>query len=434
MGIPHPALPHTAAIDDGVLSIGGCSVRELARRFGTPLYCYDLAAVHQTARALREALGHAGSVHYACKAYLARWLVEVLQADGIGLDVCSGVELQMALSYGFSAERVRLHGNNKPATALRLAVQSGIGAIVVDNVPELQHLITACADEGRQAPVLLRLNPGIEAHTHRYLQTGALNSKFGLPIDGGEAERAVRLALRYPQFIDLRGYHAHIGTQILDIEPYRLLMRTLLTFARQIEGATGFWPAHLSPGGGIGITYTDEIPPTPAAWLGALRQELGTLEPHRRPHLSVEPGRAIVGPAGVALYRVGSIKRAPGGRTYVAVDGGMADNIRPALYGARYAALAATRMNDPDTQTVTIAGPYCESGDTLVEDATLPAVEPGDLIAIPACGAYCLPMSSNYNGALRPAVALVHGGDMRLAQRRQTVEDLLARDAGETLA
>ena len=209
-------------------------------------------------------------------------------------------------------------------------------------------------------------------------------------------------------------------------------MRALLAFARQIEGATGFWPAHLSPGGGIGITYTDEVPPTPAAWLGTLRQELEALEPHRRPHLSVEPGRAIVGPAGVALYRMGSIKRVHGGRTYVAVDGGMADNIRPALYGARYAALAATRMCDPDTQTVTIAGPYCESGDILVEDVALPAVTPGDLIAIPACGAYCLPMSSNYNGALRPAVVLVHEGTPRLAQRRQTVEDLLALDAGET--
>jgi diaminopimelate decarboxylase len=428
----HPALPRTASVtDDGTLAIGGCSVRELARRYGTPLYVYDLATVHAVARACRDALGDGGSVHYACKAYLARWLTQALQAEGFGLDVCSGGELQQALAHGFPASRLRLHGNNKDASTLRLAVQADIGAVVVDNVPELQRLITACADEGRRAPVLLRLNPGIEAHTHRYLQTGVLDSKFGLPIAGGEAARAVRLALQYRQFISLLGYHAHIGTQILDLEPFRLLVRAMLAFAREVERESGFWPAQLSPGGGIGITYTDEAPPSPVEWLGAVQSELAALEPPRRPRLSVEPGRAIVGPAGVAIYRVGTIKRVPGGRVYVATDGGMADNIRPALYDARYAALAATRMHEPAAQVVTIAGPYCESGDLLVHDAELPAVEPGDLIALPAAGAYCLPMSSNYNGALRPAVALVSEGTMRLAQRRQTVEDLLALDVPE---
>ncbi|HWE62738.1 MAG TPA: diaminopimelate decarboxylase [Chloroflexota bacterium] len=429
MATPHPALPSTAyANDEGILIIGGCPVTELARRFGTPLYVYDLASLREALRACRDGLDGAGTAHYACKAYLARWLTALVRAEGLDLDACSESELRMGLAHDFPAARIRLHGNNKPAGALRLAIQAGIGAVVVDNIPELQRLITVAADEGSWAPVLLRLNPGIEAHTHRYLQTGVLDSKFGLPIEGGDAARAVRLALRYPQFITLLGYHAHIGTQILDLEPFRLLMRRLIAFALEVERDSGFWPAQLSPGGGIGITYTDEQPPALADWLAALRAELRALEPARQPRLSVEPGRALVGPAGVALYRVGTIKRVPGGHIYAAVDGGMADNIRPALYGARYAALAATRMHQAPTQLLTIAGPYCESGDILVHDAELPAMEPGDLIALPASGAYCLPMSSNYNGALRPAVVLVHEGTMRPVQRRQTVEDLLALD------
>ena len=319
----------------------------LAHRFGTPLYVYDLLTLRQALNACAAALGAAGLAHYAGKAYLAPWLLREIDAAGLGLDVCSATELEVALRAGFPARRIRLHGNNKPLASLEQAVRAGIAAVVVDSLPELRHDRRRCMRScGTPARILLRLNPGIEAHTHRYLQTGTLDSKFGLPIEGGDARRAVEAALARPQCFHLLGYHAHIGTQILDLEPYRLLVRRLLAFSHEIEAATGYWPAAISPGGGLGITYTDEVPPTPAAWLAALREEIDTIPAARRPTLEVEPGRAIIGPAGVALYRVGTIKAVPSGRTYVSVDGGMADNIRPALYQAQYAALAATRMHE----------------------------------------------------------------------------------------
>ena len=403
-------------------------MRELAHRFGTPLYVYDLLTLRQALNACAAALGAAGLAHYAGKAYLAPWLLREIDAAGLGLDVCSATELEVALRRGFPARRIRLHGNNKPLASLEQAVRAGIAAIVVDSLPELDMIASLASQRGTPARILLRLNPGIEAHTHRYLQTGTLDSKFGLPIEGGDARRAVEAALARPQCFDLLGYHAHIGTQILDLEPYRLLVRRLLSFSHEIEAATGYWPAAISPGGGLGITYTDEVPPTPTAWLATLRQELDTIPAARRPTLEVEPGRAIIGPAGVALYRVGTIKTVPSGRTYVSVDGGMADNIRPALYQAQYAALAATRMHEVADRTATIVGPYCESGDILVHDAKVPQLQPGDLIALPAAGAYCLPMSSNYNGALRPAVVTVLDGVAHRVQRRQTVDDLLILD------
>ena len=424
---PHPALPPTAAVSaDGILQFDGCSVRDLVAAYSSPLYVYSAPSIRYAAREAVAALGGAGSVHYAAKAYLARWLLDLLGAEGVQLDVCSGTELQLALRWGVPASAIRLHGNNKPDDALRLAVDTEIGAIVVDSLPELRRLIEIAALAGRRARALLRLNPGIEAHTHRYLQTGIADSKFGLALTGDAASTAVDLALAHPEALDLLGYHAHIGTQILDLEPYRVLMRTLLDFSTGTAARTGYWPRLLSPGGGPGITYTDEQPLPLAPWLAALRAEIDHLPVDRRPLLSVEPGRAIVGPAGVALYRVGTRKEQPGGRTYLSVDGGMADNIRPALYQACYTALAATRMHAPATQRVTIAGPYCESGDILVQDVELPDVQESDLIALPAAGAYCLAMSSNYNGALRPAVVAVEAGSARLVQRRQTAGDLEA--------
>jgi diaminopimelate decarboxylase len=242
------------------------------------------------------------------------------------------------------------------------------------------------------------------------------------------AAMAVDAALRRTAAIRLLGYHAHIGTQILDLAPYGLLVRTLLDFARAMYRAHRYWPESLSPGGGIGVTYTDERPPSIEAWIGVLREGLADSGDLPIPHLSVEPGRALIARAGVALYRVGAIKTLPGGTTYVAVDGGMADNIRPALYEAEYAALAATRLLEPAAGAVTVAGPFCESGDILVRNAALPPMRSGDLIALPAAGAYCLPMSSNYNGALRPAVVTVASGRATLVQRRQELADLAALD------
>jgi diaminopimelate decarboxylase len=273
---------------------------------------------------------------------------------------------------------------------------------------------------------MLRVNPGIEAHTHLYLQTGTANSKFGLPIGNGDAEEAVALALAHPRQLRLLGYHAHVGTQILDAAPYGLLTRTLLVFAERMRVRHGFWPSRISPGGGGGITYTDEAELDPAQWIEAVLREADAVRELAVPHIDIEPGRAIVGPAGMAVYTIGHVKRTDGGRTYVVVDGGMADNIRPALYQARYIALAATRMREAHSEQVTVAGPYCESGDILIEEALLPTMLPGENLVVPATGAYCLSMSSNYNGALRPAVVVVEDGEARLVQRRQTVADLVA--------
>jgi diaminopimelate decarboxylase len=426
---PHQALPLTAtAGSDGVLHLGGCAVHALAARYGTPLYIYDLVTLRRAMQAARTGLNGHGTVHYAAKAYLAPWLLHLLQGEGLGLDAASESELRLALAAGMPAGRIRLHGNNKSDSLLRLALAAGIEAVVVDSLQELVRLSHLAAAHAARVRVLLRINPALAVHTHHYLQTATAASKFGIPIEGGQAAEAVRLALAATGHLHLLGYHAHLGTQILEEEPYRALIRTLLTFAEGVFATQGFWPEEISPGGGPGITYTDERPLPLDRWTRRLTTSVADLPLTRRPRLSVEPGRAIVGPAGVALYTIGTIKRTPAGHTLMSVDGGMADNIRPALYQARYAALAATRLHDPIIQRATIAGSYCESGDVLVHDTPVPALMPGDLLALPASGAYCLAMSSNYNGALRPAVVVVEHGVAALVQRRQTVEDLRAVD------
>ncbi|MGH2391702.1 MAG: diaminopimelate decarboxylase, partial [Chloroflexota bacterium] len=368
--------------------------------------------------------------HYAGKAYLAPWLLRRLLALGMDLDACSESEMAMALRIGFPAERIRLHGNNKTKEALRAALRARIGAIVVDNIGELRRIANLSGHEGAPARIVLRLNPGIEAHTHEYLRTGGAGSKFGMAIQGGTAAEAVRFALDHAELLTLLGYHAHTGTQLLDTRPYVDLMDILLGFAHAMHKAHGFWPEQISPGGGPGITYTEEQPLPLSDWLDVLLSTLPT-DGLPVPMLHVEPGRAVIGPAGVALYTVGDTKRTPGNQTYVLIDGGMADNIRPALYQAVYAAVPATRMGADAVNQVSVAGPFCESGDVLIREALLPDLQPGDLLAVPACGAYCLPMSSNYNGALRPAVVTVEAGIARLVQRRQTLDDLMAIDVSD---
>jgi diaminopimelate decarboxylase len=399
----------------------------MARQFGTPLYVYCQETIERSLRAVREAMAGAGSVHYAAKAYLAPWLVAIVQDSDIGLDVCSGPELELARACGFPPHRLRLHGNNKSAAALRLALEQRIAAVVIDSMDELAEIGTIAETVGASAPVLLRLNPGITAHTHHYLQTGAPASKFGLSIATGEAERAVIAALKRPQTLTLLGYHAHIGTQILDLDPFRALMQVLDRFSLEMHDRHGFWPPHLSPGGGAGICYTTEQPLDLVAWINTLKALVPRID-LQTPHLSIEPGRAIVGPAGVAIYSVGTVKNVAGERIFVSVDGGMADNIRPVLYGAQYAAVPVTASPAQPEHSVTVAGSYCESGDILIQEAHLPPLRRGDLLAVPAAGAYCLAMASNYNGALRPAVVVVQDGRPRLVQRRQTVQDLRALD------
>ncbi|MBI4491954.1 MAG: diaminopimelate decarboxylase [Chloroflexi bacterium] len=418
------------------LVLGGCDAVELAERFGTPLYVYDEATIRARAREYLDGLRAAypnALVLYASKAFSSPALLEIVKQEGLGLDVVSGGELHVALRVDFPSERIYFHGNNKAREELELALDHGVGRVVVDNLYELDLLAEVAAQRGRRQPILLRLTPGVEAHTHDYRKTGILDSKFGFPIATGQAEEAVRRALALPS-LDLLGYHAHIGSQIFELEPYVESIRIVLGFARAMQRQLGVELREFSPGGGWGIAYTRTDDPQPVAELVATVAEtvhrLTGYSGASGPRLVLEPGRSIVGTAGVALYRVGAIKRIPQVRTYVAVDGGMADNIRPALYQARYEALLANRMSAAPSEMVTVVGKYCESGDVLIRDVELPPLQPGDVLALPASGAYNLAMSSNYNHALKPAVVLARDGQARLIRRRQTYEDLLREELG----
>ncbi len=430
-------LPQTAALTaEGRLSIGGCDLRALAEEFGTPLYVFDEEDFRQTCRRFRAAFDsrwpEAGArVLYAAKAYLSRPLARIVAEEGLGMDVVSGGELAVAMAGGMPADRMYFHGNNKSADELRLAVEHGVGRVVVDNFHELRLLAEIAATAGRRQPVLLRLSPNVDPHTHEKTTTGVLDSKFGFAIATGDARRAVDLVLGTPS-LELRGYHVHLGSPIFELEPYEAAAEVVASFTAVVARETRYQPAEFSPGGGYALAYTrDQHPPTVEEYAERITAALRLAFDERAlelPSIHVEPGRALIGRAMVAVYTVGARKEIPGVRTYVSLDGGMADNIRPAMYGSRYEALSVDRPLAPAEETVTLAGKYCESGDVLVRDIALPRLEPGELVALPASGAYNLAMSSNYNMALRPAVVAVRGGRARLLQRRETVEDLMARD------
>jgi diaminopimelate decarboxylase len=428
-------LPNTArVIDAGHLTIGGCDTVDLAAEYGTPLYVFDEATLRGQCRLFREEFGTRYEnlrVIYAAKALLNRALVQLLMEEGLGLDVVSGGELSIARSVGFPMESVYFHGNNKQMDELGLAISSGVGRIVVDNTYELGLVDKLARTHGVTQDILLRLSPGIDPHTHHHTTTGTVDSKFGLAMGTGEAEEAVKRAVETPS-VRLVGLHAHLGSPILSTEPYEQAVAVMLRFAADMVAKHGLDFREFSPGGGFAVQYTVDRPaPQIAEYAAAITEAVASncrdlgLD---RPRLIVEPGRAIVGRAGVALYTVGAVKDIPGVRKYVSVDGGMADNIRPVLYDARYEAIVANRMNADITEKVTIAGKFCESGDILVRDTDLPSVAPGDIIAIPVAGAYCLPMASNYNASLRPAVVFIKGGESRLVRRRDAYEDLIRND------
>ncbi len=425
-------LPLGAAVDhQGHLIIGGCDTVELARRFGTPLYVYDELTVRTRCRGYRDALAAAypsSLVLYASKAFSSPMLLQIVHQEGLGLDVVSGGELFAAHRASFPMAQVYFHGNNKGADELAMALEYGIGRFVIDSFHELELLGRLAQERDVRAPSLLRLSPGIDAHTHEYRKTGILDSKFGFPISTGQAEEAVRQALATPS-LELLGFHAHVGSQIFQLAPYEETIKVVLDFAADMRDRHGVQLREFSPGGGWGIAYTPEDDPQPTELVGTTVGETVHAELARRglgePRVFIEPGRSIVGQAGVALYTVGGIKRIPGVRVYASVDGGMADNIRPALYGARYEAIVANRADAAAEETVTIAGKYCESGDVLIKDVELPTLRPGDLLALPASGAYNLVMASNYNMAPKPAVVLVGDGEARVVRRRQTYEELL---------
>ncbi|MCY3912098.1 MAG: diaminopimelate decarboxylase [Chloroflexi bacterium] len=419
----------TARDDAGALVIGGASCQELAGEFGTPLYIYDEATLRAACRGYTRAL--AGSypnalVLYAGKAYVDPTLLQVAASEGLGMDAVSSGEVRVAQAAGISLERVVLHGNNKLPREIDLALELGVGRIVVDALEEIAIIDELARRRGLTAQVLLRLTPGVEAHTHEYIRTGAVDSKFGLGLDSGAAEEAVARAMRAPN-LDVMGLHAHIGSQIFDTEPYADTINITLDFAERMRAAHGLDLRDLSPGGGGGVRYTlDDDPPDPADIVAAIRSTVLARGLAHPPRLLIEPGRSIVARAGVALYAVGTVKHIPGVRTYVSVDGGMADNPRPALYQSKYAALLANRPGDGPPEAVTLAGRYCESGDVLLRDTVLPPLRRGDLIAVPASGAYHMSMASTYNMVGRPAVVMVADGQARLSRRRESDDDLLA--------
>lgn len=430
-------LPVSAGINAaGHLTLGGCDAVDLAREFGTPLYVFDEDTLRQQCRAFTGAFTSRYQntmVAYASKAYAGLAILKLIAEEGLGLDVVSGGELAIARAAGFPIDRVHLHGNNKAPAELREALAAGIGRIVVDNLDELALLDQIAGELGVTADILLRLSPGVDPHTHDKITTGILDTKFALAIQTPDAEEAVTRALASAN-LKLLGYHCHIGSQIFEKESYVETVENMLGFAARMRDRHGYVPEEFSPGGGFAVQYTRDNPaPAPDTYAELVVDALHTAcERHGLPlpRLFVEPGRAIVARAGVALYTIGARKVIPGVRTYVSVDGGMADNIRPAIYDARYEALIADRAAAAADEVVTVAGKYCESGDILIRDIALASPRMGDTLAIPTSGAYCIPMSSNYNAALRPAIVLVKGGQARLIRRRETYEDLLRTELG----
>ena len=424
----------TRRTDAGELRIGGVGVGELAERFGTPLYIYDEATIRGRAALIRDAFAATyprTHVVYAGKALLNTAILRIVRDEGYGLDVVSGGELYAGLHAGFDPAEITFHGNNKSRAELEQALAAGIGRIVIDNDHEIELLGELTRERETPVAVLLRLNPAIDVHTHEKIATGVADSKFGFPIATGQAERAVE-AVRAQPGLELVGYHAHIGSQIFESASYVETIDELLAFAAAMRERHGVAMRELSPGGGYGIAYLPgEEPADVESWAGVIAdavKERCAKWGLPVPALTVEPGRSIIGPAGVALYTIGAIKTIPGVRTYVSIDGGMADNIRPALYGARYHAEIANRCGHDASEPVTIAGKYCESGDLLIERVELPPVQAGDLLAIPAAGAYCLAMASNYNLAPRPAAVLVRDGEARLIRERESYADLVRFD------
>ena len=425
-------LPPSAAVTaEGHLSIGGCDLVDLAEEHGTPLVVYDEGALRGMARAYRAAFAALApdvDVIYASKAYFGQAMLRLACEEGLCVDVASGGELFAALRAGFPPERIYMHGNNKDARELGEALDARVGTIIVDNLDEVASLGREAAARGRVQPVLVRVTPGVKPSTHSYISTGQLDSKFGFSIEGGPAREAVD-AVRAAPSLELVGLHCHIGSQLFDLSGYGAAAAIVADF---VAACGGDDLRIMDMGGGLGIAYTRDDRPAAVedyaeAVVESVRAEWGRIG-LPMPRVLVEPGRSIVGRAGVTLYRVGGTKVIPGVRTYASVDGGMSDLMRPMLYGAVYEPLLANRADAEPTETLRLVGKHCESGDVLVSEAALPPLGPGDLVCLPATGAYGVSMASNYNGVTRPAVVFVDGGSARLVTRRETYDDLVARD------
>jgi len=432
-----PLWSTTARKVDGVLEVGGVSVTDLVAEHGSPAYVLDEVDFRARARAFRDAFS-SYDVYYAGKAFLcttvARWVAE----EGLFLDVCTGGELTVAERAGVPAERIGFHGNNKSTAELSRAVELGVGRIIVDSFHEIQRLADVVSGLGRTARVLIRVTAGVEAHTHEYIATAHEDQKFGFSISSGDALAAAAQIHATPG-LELLGLHSHIGSQIFDSSGFEVAARRVLALHAQISDEVGLVLPELDLGGGFGIAYTTQDDPSDPAQLSIELTKIVTEECKARglevPRLSIEPGRAIVGPAVCTVYEVGTIKAVEldGGavRTYVSVDGGMSDNIRTALYDADYSCTLASRSSDAPALLSRVVGKHCEAGDIVVKDEFLPGdLVPGDLLAVPGTGAYCRSMSSNYNHALRPPVIAVKDGSSTVVVRRETEDDLLRLDTG----
>ena len=431
---PTKVFPDTTVINDhGQLVIGGCNVLEIVEEFKTPVYVLDEKTIRNRCQSFVQEFGKLygnSRVLYASKAYINPALAKIIQEEGLGLDVVSGGEFAVAKASGFPMHDVYFHGNNKTPNELSEAVLGGIGRVVVDSFHELELLNAIAADHETVQDILIRVSPGIDPHTHAYTTTGIIDSKFGFSIQTGDAAKAIKVALASHN-LNLVGLHFHLGSPIFELEPYIAATDFVLRFAAGFR-EEGLTLQEFSPGGGFAIAYTrDQEPPEISEYAGAIVSTLKSTCDELgmdHPKLLIEPGRSIIGPSGVALYKVGAIKDIPGVRKYVSVDGGMGDNIRPALYQAEYEVISADCARDEGSEMVTIAGKYCESGDVLATDVMLPNLSPGDVIAIPASGAYCPSMASNYNLNPRPPIVLVTDGTSRLIRRRESYEDLMYCD------
>ncbi len=431
-------LPITTTISFNALHIADHSLQELAKHYGTPLYIFDRATIIDACQRYQQAFKtyyHASDVHmlYASKAYISPLVAQMMAEQGFGLDIVSGGELAVAQRAGFPMEHISFHGNNKSEAELQAALKLGVGRIILDNWSEIERVARLAEELHIHPAVLLRVAPEVETDTHRYLQTGHASSKFGFAL--AEAMAASKHILQETQ-LRLVGLHAHTGTMLREVRPYQECLACLLRLADEIHDETGWWPEEVSPGGGWAIETIDTMNITSTPSIESLAQALdasmqqsiaqsGKALP--APTLILEPGRSIIARAGVAIYSIGAQKTTASGVTYLFVDGGMADNIRPALYGAAYTALPIEDIARPAEETVCISGRYCESGDMLIERVQLPRMQEGEYLLLPTVGAYCLPMASNYNLVPRPAVLLIDEERILLMEHRETYDDVLAR-------
>ncbi|MEB3102766.1 diaminopimelate decarboxylase [Ferviditalea candida] len=418
----------------GHLEIGGCDTTELVEKFGTPLYVMDEALIRQRAREYMEAFRAAGlgfQVAYASKAFSVMAMCRLADEEGLSLDVVSDGELYTALKAGFPPERIHFHGNNKTPQEIAMALDAKIGYFVVDNFVEMQLLNHMAGEKGQKVNVLLRITPGVEAHTHEYISTGQADSKFGFDLASGAAMQAVAEVSELGN-LHLLGVHSHIGSQIFEVEGFRMAVEKVAGFAAKVRDELNIVFKVVNLGGGFGIRYVEGDTPLPIAQYvramnDAIRTYFGSYD-YPLPEIWVEPGRSMVGDAGTTLYTIGTYKDIPGVRKYVAVDGGMTDNPRPALYESRYEAILANRAEDQTEEVVSIAGKACESGDMLIWDLSLPKANPGDLLAVSCTGAYNYAMASNYNRIRRPAVVFVKDGQADLVVRRESHDDIVGND------